>query len=137
MMMEMTIGEVARQAGVRTSALRYYEETGILPAPRRVNGRRRYDPVVLRMLEVLRFAQHAGFTLDEIRTLFHGFGSDTPLGERWQKLAVAKLRELDELIARAEGMRRAIETGLGCGCVRLEDCVIGVPCDPAGEMAGA
>ena len=69
----------------------------ILPPPRRVNGRRRYDPVVLRMLEVLRFAQKAGFTLDEIRTLFHGFGAETPMGERWRALAQDKLRELDDL----------------------------------------
>jgi hypothetical protein len=53
------------------------------------------------------------------------------MGERWRSLAQAKLRELDELIARAGRMREAIETGLGCGCVRLEDCVVGVPCDPA------
>ncbi|MQA89412.1 MAG: MerR family transcriptional regulator [Gemmatimonas sp.] len=128
-MSELTIGQVARETGLRTSALRYYEEIGLLPAARRVNGRRRYEPVVLRMLEVMQFAQRAGFTLNEIRTLFHGFGTETPMNERWQALAEAKLRELDELIERAHCMRRAIEVGLGCGCVRLEDCVIGVPCD--------
>src|SRR5690606_13809773 len=115
--MRMTIGEVARRAGIRPSSLRYYEEVGVLPPVRRVNGRRRYDPVVVRMLDVLRVEQEAGFTMDEIRTLFHGFGAGMPLPERWRSLAVAKLRELDELIARAEGMRRAIERGLGCGCV--------------------
>ena len=134
-MAEMTIGEVARRSGVTPSALRYYEEAGILPAPRRVNGRRRYEPLVLRMLDVLRFAQAAGFTLEEIRTLFHGFGAETPLTERWQAMAQAKLREMDELIARATQMRRAIETGLGCGCLRLEDCVIGVPCQPGSGAA--
>ncbi len=127
---ELTIGEVARRTGLRTSAIRYYEEAGILPHPRRVNGRRRYGPIVLRMLEVLRFAQKAGFTLEEIRTLFHGFGAETPLGERWRALAESKMRELDDLIARAHQMRRAIDSGLGCGCVELEDCVIGVPCEP-------
>ncbi len=127
-MSDLTIGEVARLAGVRTSALRYYEEIGILPVARRVNGRRRYDPVVPRMLEVMRFAQGAGFSLDEIRTLFHGFGEETPMGDRWQALAQAKLKEMDDLIARAQRMRQAILAGLGCGCVRLEDCVVGVPC---------
>lgn len=73
---------------------------------------------------MLRFAQQAGFTLDEIRTLFHGFGAETPLRERWEALAEAKLRELDELIARAERMKRAIRAGLACGCVRVEDCVL-------------
>jgi MerR family redox-sensitive transcriptional activator SoxR len=73
----------------------------------------------------LTFAQRAGFTLAEIRTLFHGFSADTPLGERWAALASAKLVELDALIARAARMRRVIEAGLACGCARLEDCTVG------------
>ena len=128
-MTDMTIGEVARRTGLRTSALRYYEETGILPAPRRVNGRRRYGPEALRIVEVVRFAQCAGFSLAEIRTLFHGFGPDTPLNERWASLAHAKLAELDALIEKASRMKQAIRAGLGCGCVRVEDCVVGA--DPA------
>ena len=125
-MEELSIGEVARRTGVAASALRFYEGAGLLPAPRRVGGRRRYDAEVLRRVQVLRFAQQAGFTLAEIRTLFHGFGAGTPLGERWNALAHAKLRELDELIARAAQMKRAIVAGMECGCVRMEDCVVGL-----------
>src|SRR5215213_7843496 len=121
----LTIGEVARRTGVATSALRYYEDAGILPAPERVNGRRRYGPDAGRGVEVVRFAQRAGFSLTEIRTLFHGFGPDTPLNERWAALAQAKVAELDALIDRATRMKRAIVAGLGCGCVRVEDCVVG------------
>lgn len=73
MAFDFSIGEVARRTGVRPSALRYYEEAGILPAPARVGGRRRYDADVIRRVDLLRFAQQAGFTLDEIKTLFHGF----------------------------------------------------------------
>lgn len=124
-MEELSIGEVARRTGVPASALRYYEDAGLLPAPRRVSGRRRYDPEVVRRVQVLRFAQQAGFTLAEIRTLFHGFGAETPLGERWAALAAAKLVELDALVARAARMRRAIEAGLACGCARMEDCNLG------------
>lgn len=120
----LSIGEVARRTGLRTSAIRYYEEAGVLPAPQRVGGRRRYGPEVIRVLDVIRFAQQAGFTLEEIRMLFHGFGADTPLNERWEALAQAKLSELDELIARAERMKGAIRAGLACGCVRVEDCVL-------------
>ncbi|HEX2188717.1 MAG TPA: MerR family transcriptional regulator [Longimicrobiaceae bacterium] len=123
-MEQLSIGEVARRTGLRTSAIRYYEDAGVLPPPPRVNGRRRYGPEAVRTIGVLRFAQQAGFTLDEVRTLFHGFGAETPLHERWEALAQAKLRDLDALIARAHGMRRAIEAGLGCGCVRVEDCVL-------------
>jgi MerR family transcriptional regulator, redox-sensitive transcriptional activator SoxR len=124
-MPELTIGEVARRTGVQTSALRFYETAGILRPARRVAGRRRYAEDAVRVVEVVRFAQSAGFTLAEIRMLFAGFGADTPLSSRWAALAEAKLRELDELVARAAQMRRAIEAGLACGCVRLEDCAIG------------
>jgi MerR family redox-sensitive transcriptional activator SoxR len=118
----LSIGEVARKSGIRTSALRYYEEAGILPAPARINGRRCYEPDALRRIDVLRFAQQAGFTLDEIKTLFRGFGAETPLSARWQSLARAKLRELDVLAKRVKRMRRALEIALECGCVRIEDC---------------
>jgi MerR family redox-sensitive transcriptional activator SoxR len=127
MMEELSIGEVARRTGVPASALRYYEDAGLLPAPRRVSGRRRYDVEVLRRVQVLRCAQQAGFTLAEIRTLFHGFGAQTPLGERWRSLADAKLRELDALIARAGQMKQAILAGMECGCVRMEDCILVPP----------
>jgi MerR family redox-sensitive transcriptional activator SoxR len=119
-----SIGEVARRTGVRTSAVRFYEDAGILPAPVRVSGQRRYDLGAVRRIEVLRFAQQSGFTLDEIKTLFHGFASDTPLSARWQALARAKLRELDELARRIKRMRRALELGLQCGCLRIEDCTL-------------
>jgi MerR family transcriptional regulator, redox-sensitive transcriptional activator SoxR len=118
----LSIGEVAQRTGVRTSALRYYEEAGILPAPPRMSGRRVYDTEAIRRIDVLRFAQQAGFTLDEIKTLFHGFGAATPLSARWQKLASEKLKELDALAERIQLMRRALEIGLKCGCVRIEDC---------------
>ena len=67
-----------------------------------MNGRRLYDGDMIRRIDVLRFAQQAGFTLDEIKTLFHGFGSSTPLSVRWQKLAHEKLKELDALQERVQ-----------------------------------
>jgi MerR family redox-sensitive transcriptional activator SoxR len=121
-MKALSIGEVAKRTGVRTSALRYYEEAGVLPVPARVSGRRCYDREVIRRIEVLRFAQQAGFTLDEIKTLFHGFGAEMPLSARWQTLARAKLQELDVLARRIRRMRRALDRSLKCNCVRIEDC---------------
>ena len=119
---ELGIGEVARRAGLRASAVRYYEEVGLLPAPRRVNGRRRYGADVVRLLRTIRFAQEAGFTVVEIRTLFHGFEPAVRPSARWQALAARKLEELDALVARAERMREALRTGMRCGCLRIEDC---------------
>jgi MerR family redox-sensitive transcriptional activator SoxR len=119
---QLSIGEVARQTGLRTSAVRYYESAGVLPAPARVNGRRRYDSDVVRLLRTVRFAQDAGFSVAEIRTLFHGFGAHVPPAARWQKLADRKLAELDGLLLRVERMRRALLVAKQCGCVRMEDC---------------
>ena len=119
---QLTIGEVARRAGLRTSALRYYESVGLLPSPRRVNGQRRFGPDVVRLLGTVRFAQEAGFSVAEIRTLFHGFGADVPPSARWRQLADRKLAELDAIVARAERMRRALKIAMRCGCLRIEDC---------------
>ena len=118
----MTIGEVAERAGLRASAIRYYEDVGLLPAPERVNGRRRYGPETVERLEVIRFAQAAGLSLDEVRVLFHGFGVDVPSPPRWREVATRKLAELDEQAARIGRMRRVLEATLACGCVTLEDC---------------
>jgi MerR family redox-sensitive transcriptional activator SoxR len=119
---ELTISEVARRAGVRTSALRYYESIGLLPAVRRVNGQRRYSPSAVQMLGVIHLAQQAGFSMAEIQTLVHGFAPETAPPERWRPLAEHKLGEIDALIARAQQMRRILETLLQCGCVSLEQC---------------
>lgn len=124
----MTIGEVAQEAGIRPSALRYYESVGVLPKPERRNGRRRYDGEVLRevldRLAVVSIAQQAGFTVAEIRMLLHGFSADAPPSERWRILAREKLTEVEALIERAQGMKRVLERGLGCECLRIEDCVL-------------
>ncbi len=120
----MTIGQVAARAGVRASAIRYYESVGVLPPARRVHGWRRYDDGAVRLLATLRFAQRAGFTVAEIRTLFHGFGAEVPPAARWHSLAERKMAELDALMADAARMRRALEQGMRCGCLHLEDCEV-------------
>jgi MerR family transcriptional regulator, redox-sensitive transcriptional activator SoxR len=120
----LSIGEVARRTGLRTSALRYYEETGLLPAPARANGRRVYDHQVIRRIDGLRFAQEAGFSLKEIKLLFQGLGAKSTLSARWQSMARKKMLELDVLATRVERMRHALELGLKCGCVRIEDCTL-------------
>jgi MerR family redox-sensitive transcriptional activator SoxR len=120
----LSIGEVAARAGVRTSALRYYESIGLLPAPRRINGRRYYEENILQRLAILQMAQKAGFTISEIDELFHGFDADTPPAERWQAMAHKKMAELDETITRAQQMKSLLEHGLRCTCLRLEECVV-------------
>jgi MerR family redox-sensitive transcriptional activator SoxR len=123
-MEELAIGEVARQAGIRPSALRYYESIGLLPAPRRVSGRRRYDESTVQMLRVVQLAQQAGFTVAELKNFLQGLAPDTPPAARWRPLAQQKNSELDALIVRAQQMKFILENGLNCGCLRLEDCAI-------------
>ncbi len=118
----LTIGAVARRSGLGPSALRYYESAGLLPPPLRVGGQRRYDAGVLDRLAVIRLVRGAGFTIAETRTLLHGIAPDTPPPDRWRRLAAARLPEVEALIARAQGMRRILETGLRCECATLDDC---------------
>jgi MerR family redox-sensitive transcriptional activator SoxR len=119
---ELAIGEVARQAGIRASAIRYYEQAGLLPVPRRTSGQRRYDPVILDRLALIQFAREAGFTVGEIRTLFEGFEEETPMSLRWQVLARDKLAEVEALMVRARRMQTLLGQALACGCLRLDDC---------------
>ncbi len=121
----LAIGEVARRAGVRTSTLRYYEDIGLLEAPDRVNGRRRYGSSVQPRLRAIQVAQRAGFTLSEIRVLLQGFAEEgTTASARWRELAQRKLVEVEELIARARGMKRLLEEGLRCNCLTPEECTL-------------
>lgn len=120
----LSIGEVAKRAGLRASALRYYESIGLLPEPSRVNGRRYYDESVLQRLAILQLAQKAGFTMVEIDELLHGFAADASPAERWQAMAHKKLVELEATITRAQQMKLVLEHGLRCNCLRLEDCVV-------------
>lgn len=123
-MADFSIGEVAQQVGLQSSALRYYERIGLLPKPKRINGRRRYDESIFQHLAVLQLAKKAGFTIEEIQTLFYGFTPDTPPAARWRALAEDKMAELDTLIAQAQQMKHFLTGGLRCNCLRLEDCVI-------------
>ncbi len=118
----LTITEVARRAGLRPSTLRYYGGMGLLPAPARASGRRRYDAGILEQLAVIRLAQSAGFTIAETRTFLHGFAPDTPPPARWQELAAAKLPAVGARIARAEAMKTILEAGLRCECLALAEC---------------
>src|SRR5215472_2596167 len=91
----LSISEVAKQIGIRPSAIRYYEQIGVLPSPHRVSGQRRYDVIALHRLVVIQKARQAGFTLTEFKQLFFGFRAGTPPSVRWQKLKKRKIVELN------------------------------------------
>lgn len=120
--MVLSIGELSRESGLSSPTIRYYEKMGLLPRAPRVSGRRVYDDAMLDRLLVITFAKGAGFTLCEIKQLFNGFASETPAGVRWQKVASAKLAEMDALAARVEAMKELLGVALRCGCVELDSC---------------
>jgi MerR family redox-sensitive transcriptional activator SoxR len=124
---ELEIGEVARRAGVRPSAVRYYEARGLLVPVRRSTGRRRlYGVEAVERLALISFAKNIGFSLDEIRSLLFGFPDDTPAGARWNGLAASKLVELDVMAQRIETMRAALQRVARCGCEDLDQCARGI-----------
>lgn len=128
----LTISQVARQAGLRPSAIRYYERTGILLPPMRVSGHRRYEPAVVHRLAVLRRAQEIGFTLEEIRQLFFGFSKSTPISARWRKLAGKKIAELDARMRQIKSMKELLERiESNCRCDTVERCGAGMLAEDA------
>jgi len=107
----LTIGGLARRTGVAPSALRYYEELGLLPPPKRVSGQRRYPEGATELVGMILFLRDVGFSLSEIGELV---ASRSTSPEAWRTLARHKLEELDERIARAEVARVALQHALRC-----------------------
>ena len=114
----LTIGELARRTGVATSALRYYEELGLLPRPARISGQRRYPESAARLVAAILLYSDAGFTLAEQKA-FVAPPDGTPA---WRQLAQRKLAELDEQIARAQAARDAVSHALRCPHEDLNHC---------------
>jgi MerR family redox-sensitive transcriptional activator SoxR len=137
-MVGLSIGAVARQAGVAPSALRYYEKAGLLPAPARASKRRLYDQQILGRIRIILLARDAGFTVRETRTFLSGFPLGATPATRWRAMAVQKLAELDALIARVTNMKSILEASFQCECRRLEDCERLIAArNPRGAGAGA
>jgi DNA-binding transcriptional MerR regulator len=108
---QLAIGDLARLTGVATSALRYWEELGLLTPPARVNGHRRYDSSAVEQVGLILLLRDAGFTLRELKTLM---ASRSEGFEAWRPLHERKLAELDARIAQAQAARTAIAHGLSC-----------------------
>jgi MerR family transcriptional regulator, redox-sensitive transcriptional activator SoxR len=122
-MAQMGIGEVSRLMGVRPSTIRYYEDIGLLPAPERVSGKRRYDEGVLQRLSIIRTAQQAGFTLDELRVLFDDILTGASAASQWHSLIQRKFQELNALLVNVQSMKTLLEDIMRCRDDELEDCI--------------
>lgn len=122
-MEELTISEVAERAGIRASAIRYYESIQLLPPPKRISGRRRYSADILRRISFIQVSQAAGLTIAEIQTLINELDGDMPLSKRWQALARQKLDEVDALMRKMQSMKIILMNGLHCHCSNLDECI--------------
>jgi DNA-binding transcriptional MerR regulator len=121
---ELTIGEVARTAGVAASSIRYYESIGLLPEPDRLHGQRRYDPDVLGKLAFIGVAQSAGFKLDEIKELVRGVDGGDGMGAQMRSLSSRKLGEVEALLERTKAMKGWLEVAKECGCATPAECAL-------------
>ncbi len=119
---DLAISDVARVFGLRTSAIRYYEQIGILPPAMRKNGQRRYDNSALFRLAVVQRARETGFTLEEIRQLFFGFPPGTRPPKRWHQLSQRKIVELRERMKRLKLMETLLKGVENCRCDALNEC---------------
>ena len=129
---ELTIGEVASRSGVRTSALRYYEERGLISSERTAGGQRRYARETLRRVAVIRAAQVLGLSLEEIRAALRELPrARTPDEHDWERLSQAWRGTLDTRITALEALRDRLSGCIGCGCLSLERCALFNPDDRA------
>ncbi len=120
----LTIGQLARRFGLKTSAIRYYERVGVLPEPARESGQRRYGADAVKRLEVLEVTKRAGFSLDEARLLLERTAAGSAASKVLPELAGRKLLEVDALIARAQAMRAWLATASDCSCPTLDVCAL-------------
>jgi MerR family transcriptional regulator, redox-sensitive transcriptional activator SoxR len=126
----LTIGEVARRSGVAASALRFYEERGLIRSERAGSGHRRFPRAVLRRIAFIVFAQRIGLTLEEIGAELAKLPPDrAPTRRDWSRLSSGWSARIDERIAELERLKVGLTECIGCGCLSLDRCRLANPGD--------
>ena len=126
----LTIGEVARRSGVAASALRFYEDRGLIRSERAGSGHRRYGRAVLRRIAFIVFAQRVGLGLDEIGVELAKLPAHTtPSGRDWARLSGLWKARIEERIEELERLRTSLTECIGCGCLSLDRCRFANPGD--------
>lgn len=126
----LTVGELAKRTGVATSALRFYEERGLIRSERAESGHRRYARPTARRVAFVVFAQRVGLTLEEIRAELDKLPTDRAPGrEDWERLTKTWGERIDERIRELERLKGGLTDCIGCGCVSLERCAVLNPYD--------
>jgi MerR family redox-sensitive transcriptional activator SoxR len=119
----LSIGEVSARSGLNPSALRFYEDEGLISSERTTGGRRQYRPEVLRRVGFIRVAQGVGLSLDEVTAALASLPAGrTPTRRDWEQLSVRWRPRLDERIATLTRLRDQLDACIGCGCLSLQSC---------------
>ncbi|WP_412177208.1 redox-sensitive transcriptional activator SoxR [Mesorhizobium sp. ZC-5] len=127
-----TIGDVARRSGIAASALRFYEERGLITSERAGSGHRRFPRAALRRVAFIVFAQKIGLSLDEIGVELAKLPPDrAPTGRDWEKLSATWSSRIDERIAELQRLKAGLTECIGCGCLSLDRCKLTNPLDRA------
>jgi len=131
----LTIGEVARRSGVASSALRFYEQRGLIVSERHGSGHRRYPRSVLRRIAFIVFAQRLGMSLDEIGDELAKLPPHhAPSRRDWSRLSATWEARIDERIAELERLKLGLTECIGCGCLSLDRCTLANPGDHAARL---
>ena len=131
----LTISEVSKRSGVASSALRFYEERGLIRSERAGSGHRRYERPVLRRIAFIVFAQRIGLTLDEIGVELAKLPPDrAPTRTEWSRLSSTWTERIDDRIAELERLKLGLTECIGCGCLSLDRCKLANPGDRAGKL---
>jgi MerR family redox-sensitive transcriptional activator SoxR len=131
----LTIGEVSRRSGVASSALRFYEERGLIRSERAGSGHRRYPRPVLRRIAFIVFAQRIGLTLDDIGAELAKLPPGRAPNRRdWSRLSSGWSARIDQRIAELERLKVGLTECIGCGCLSLERCRLANPDDRAARL---
>ncbi len=132
---ELTIGEVAQRSGVAASALRFYEERGLIASGRAGSGHRRFSRSVLRRIAFIVFAQRVGLSLEEIGSELAKLPPDrAPTKRDWSRLSTRWSSRIDDRIAELERLKHGLTECIGCGCLSLERCKLANPGDRAARL---
>ena len=128
----LTVGEVAARSGVATSALRFYEDQGLIRAQRTDSGHRRYPRTVIRLVAFIVFAQKVGLSLEEIRTELAKLPNNrAPERADWARLSVNWKKRIQQRIAELQRLELGLTECIGCGCLSLDRCQLANPGDRA------
>jgi MerR family redox-sensitive transcriptional activator SoxR len=131
----LTIGEVSRRSGVASSALRFYEDRGLITSERAGSGHRRYPRPVLRRIAFIVFAQRIGLTLDEIGAELAKLPPDrAPTRRDWSRLSSGWTSRIDQRIAELQRLKAGLTECIGCGCLSLDRCRLANPDDRAASL---